>query len=44
MSTPQGNPAKITRLNNAITTMTYDAKGNLLASTEQTIAATTSFL
>jgi RHS repeat-associated protein len=39
----QGNPTKITRPNGAITTMTYDGKGNLLTTTEQTIAATTTF-
>ncbi len=37
----QGHPTKITRPNGAITTMTYDAKGNLLTTTEQAIAATT---
>jgi len=41
---PQGNPTKITRPNGAVTTMTYDAKGNLLTSTEQSIAATTTFV
>lgn len=40
---PQGNPLTITRPNGAVTTMTYDAKGNLLTSTEQTISATTTF-
>jgi RHS repeat-associated protein len=39
----QGNPAKITRPNGAVTVMTYDSKGNLLTSTEQAIAATTTF-
>lgn len=34
------NPAP----NGAIATMTYDAKGNLLTSTEQSIAATTTFV
>ena len=38
------NPTKVTRPNNAITTMTYDPKGNLLTSTEQSINATTSFV
>jgi YD repeat-containing protein len=33
----------ITRPNGAVTTMTYDAKGNLLISMEQAIAATTTF-
>ncbi len=37
----QGHPAKITRPNGAVTVMTYDAKGNLLTTTEQAIAATT---
>ena len=41
---PQGNPTKITRPNGAITTMTYDTRGNLLTSTEQAIAATTTFM
>ncbi len=41
---PQGNPTKITRPNGAVTTMTYDAKNNLLTSTEQSIAATTTFV
>jgi YD repeat-containing protein len=36
-------PTTITRPNGAITTMTYDAKGNLLTSTESSIAATTVF-
>lgn len=40
---PQGNPLTITRPNGAVTNMTYDAKGNLLTSTEQAIAATTTF-
>ena len=40
----QGNPLMITRPNGAVTTMTYDAKGNLLTSTEQAIAATTTFI
>jgi len=38
-----GNPIQITRPNGAITTMTYDAKGNLLTTTEQAIGATTTF-
>lgn len=40
---PQGNPLVMTRPNGTVTTMTYDAKGNLLTSTEQSIAATTAF-
>ncbi|MCS6328970.1 MAG: hypothetical protein H8K06_18065 [Nitrospira sp.] len=39
----QGNPTQITRPNGAVTTMTYDAKGNLLTATEQAINATTTF-
>jgi len=39
----RGNPTQIVRPNGAITTMTYDANGNLLTSTEQAIAATTTF-
>ncbi len=38
-----GNPTQITRPNGAVTTLTYDVKGNLLTSTEQAIAATTTF-
>ncbi|MEK6804385.1 MAG: LamG-like jellyroll fold domain-containing protein, partial [Nitrospirota bacterium] len=40
----QGNPTQITRPNGAVTAMTYDAQGNLLTSTEQAIAATTTFI
>ena len=39
----RGNPTQIVRPNGAVTTMTYDAMGNLLTSTEQAIAATTTF-
>ena len=37
------NPVKITRPNNSTVSMTYDAKGNLLTSTEDSISATTTF-
>ena len=37
------NPVKITRPNNSTVSMSYDAKGNLLTSTEDTISATTTF-
>jgi YD repeat-containing protein len=36
------NPIKITRPNAAVTTMTYDTKGNLLTSTDP-VGATTTF-
>jgi RHS repeat-associated protein len=39
----RGNPTQIVRPNGAVTAMTYDANGNLLTSTEQAIAATTTF-
>ena len=38
-----GLPVKITKANGAITTMTYDDKGNLLTSTDESIGATTIF-
>ncbi|MEW6296069.1 MAG: beta-propeller fold lactonase family protein, partial [Candidatus Diapherotrites archaeon] len=37
------NPTQIIRPNGAIMTMSYDGRGNLLSSTEQSIDATTSF-
>ncbi len=37
------NPTQITRPNSAVTTMTYDPRGNLLTVTEQSIGATTTF-
>ena len=37
------NPTEITRANGALTTMTYDQRGNLLTATEHAIGATTSF-
>ena len=37
------NPTKITRPNGSVVTMTYDARGNLLTTTEQAIGATTTF-
>jgi RHS repeat-associated protein len=37
------NPLTITRPNGAVSTMTYDAKGNLLTTTEQAIEATMTF-
>ncbi len=40
---PDGNPTQITRPNGAITTMTYDERGNLLTSKEESIDATTTF-
>ena len=38
-----GLPTRITRANGSVTTMTYDALGNLLTSTEEAIGATTTF-
>jgi len=37
------NPTRIIRSNGAVTTITYDERGNLLTSTKQAIDATTSF-
>ncbi|MCZ6789325.1 MAG: hypothetical protein O7D33_05215 [Chloroflexi bacterium] len=37
------NPTKITRPNGSVVTLTYDARGNLLTTTEQAIGATTTF-
>lgn len=45
ISLPIAEPlTQITRPNGAITTMAYDVRGNLLTTTEQAIAATTSFV
>lgn len=40
---PDGLPTQTTRPNGAVTTMSYDERGNLLTSTEESIGATTTF-